>query len=262
MKAVLSWFDWSSTQTRITIIAILIAVVFIAVLTFLLPYDSQAAELLLDHHHGSVFPYPFTIQNATYIILAIALADLYGRWKVAQKEREFLKLKFLPEGRHSVLQISDLGPIRDKVEDLYDEENGFLPFLLDVTIIQLQASRSVDQAVAILTSTLDLMTHRVDLRYQMVRYMTWLIPTIGFIGTVIGIAAALAFINPENIDVGKVTSGLAVSFHTTLVALIVSVIVVYFQSVVQKQEEGALNAAGQYCLKNLINRIHVEPLEA
>lgn len=246
-----------SQYTRTMIVALAATVAIIAVLSFALPYSSTAAALLLDHQKYSIFPYPLTIQNATYLIFAAGLADLYVRWRVARRELKLLDLKLLPEDDASVLQLSDLGPIRGRVVSLYDADNGFLPYLIDISITQLQASRSVDQAVAILTSSLDLMVHRVDLRYQNVRYISWLIPTIGFIGTVVGIAVALEYINPKNPDVGLVTGAMAVAFYTKLVALIVSAIVVFAQHAVQKQEEGALNAAGQYCLKNLINRIYI-----
>lgn len=242
---------------RATLVAVGIALIAIAILSFALRFNSPAAALLLDYQQYSVFPYPLTIQNATYLIMSAGLADLYVRWRVARHEKAFLRSQFLPEDAASVLQIEDLGAIRRRITDLYDGEHGFLPYLMDITIIQLQTSRSVDQAVAILTSSLDLMTHRVDMRYQMVRYISWLIPTIGFIGTVIGIATALEFINPQKIDLGKVTGGLSVSFYTTLIALLVSVLLVFIQHAVQKEEEIALNEAGQYCLKNLINRIYI-----
>jgi biopolymer transport protein ExbB/TolQ len=238
-------------------LAMLIAVVLIAILSVVLPYDSVGAALVLDRHRGSIFPYPLTIQNITYLIFAAGLGDLYTRWRAARKEQAFIARGFLPEDDASVLQIADLGPIRRKVAGLYDGNNGFLPYLIDVTTTQLQSSHSVDQSVSIMQSSLDLLTHRVDLRYQSVRYIAWLIPTIGFIGTVVGIAVALEFIDPRKIDIGRVTSGLAVSFYTTLVALLVSAVLVFFQHAVQKMEESALNDAAQYCLKNLINRVYV-----
>lgn len=238
-------------------VAIGIAVVVIAILSVAIPYDSVAAALVLDRHRGSIFPYPLTIQNFTYLIFAAGLGDLYMRWRAARAERAFIKSGFLPEDDASVLQIADLGPIRRKVAKLYDGENGFLPYLIDLTTTQLQSSHSIDQSVSIMQSSLDLLTHRVDLRYQTVRYIAWLIPTIGFIGTVVGIAVALEFIDPKQMDIGKVTGGLAVSFYTTLVALLVSAVLVLFQHAVQKMEESALNDAAQYCLKNLINRIYV-----
>ncbi|MFT3731758.1 MAG: MotA/TolQ/ExbB proton channel family protein [Hyphomicrobium sp.] len=241
----------------VTGIALAITVGIIAVLSFVLPMNSTAAALLLDHTQYSVFPYPFTIQNATYVIMAAGIADLYVRWRTAKYETAFLKQHFLPEDDTSVLQLKDLGPVRAKVVSLYDGDNGFLPYLIDISITQLQASRSVDQAVAILTSSLDLLMHRLDLRYQNVRYISWLIPTIGFIGTVVGIAVALEVINPKNPDIGKVTGAMAVAFYTTLIALIVSAIIVFLQHAVQKKEESALNSAGQYVLKNLINRLYI-----
>lgn len=242
---------------QVTGIALAVAIGIIAVLSFVLPFNSSAAALLLDHTEHSVFPYPFTIQNATYFIMAAGIADLYVRWTTATYETAFLKQRFLPEDDTSVLQLKDLGPIRGKVVSLYDGDNGFLPYLIDISVTQLQASRSVDQAVAILTSSLDLLMHRLDLRYQNVRYISWLIPTIGFIGTVVGIAVALEVINPKNPDIGKVTGAMAVAFYTTLIALIVSAIIVFLQHAVQKKEESALNSAGQYVLKNLINRLYI-----
>ena len=59
------------------------------------------------------------------------------------------------------------------------------------SILQLFTSKSVDQTVTIFSSMLELMSHRLDLAYQTLRFLVWIIPTTGFIGTVIGIAIAL-----------------------------------------------------------------------
>ena len=40
---------------------------------------------------------------------------------------------------------------------------------------------------------MDLFLHEIDLRYSMIRYVVWVIPSLGFIGTVIGISLALAY---------------------------------------------------------------------
>jgi biopolymer transport protein ExbB/TolQ len=249
--------DGQLTSAGVYGTAMLMVAVVITILSIVLPYGSVASALVLDRHPGSIFPYPVTIQNMTYLIFAAGLADLYIRWRAAKSEQAFIARGFLPEDDAAVLQIDDLGPIRRKVAKLYDGENGFLPYLIDLTTTQLQASHSVDQAVSIMQSSIDLLTHRVDLRYQTVRYIAWLIPTIGFIGTIVGIAVALEFIEPRKIDIGRVTGGLAVSFYTTLVALLVSTVLVFVQHAVQKMEESALNDAARYCLKNLINRIYV-----
>lgn len=243
---------------RVRLTALLIAAAAILAATVMTTPDSPVAALLLDRQRYSVFPYPFTIQNLVYLALAWAMGDLYRRWRAARRERAFLRAALLPEDPNSMLELHELGPIRRRVADLHDAESGFLPALMDLTILQLQASRSVDQAINVLTNALSLMSDQVDLRYQMLRYMAWLIPTIGFLGTVIGLSLALHLIDPANMDLGKVVGGLSVSFYTTLVALIASAVLAFVQHAVQEQEELALNAAGQYCLKNLINRVYID----
>ncbi|MBP8284328.1 MAG: MotA/TolQ/ExbB proton channel family protein, partial [Chromatiaceae bacterium] len=152
----------------------------------------------------------------------------------------------------------DLPPLRARVAGLYDGERGFLPGLIDLCILQFLASRSVDQTVSVLNSSLELLMHRVDLRYTLLRYLTWVIPTVGFIGTVVGIALALAMINPSATvqPLGEIARALGVSFYTTLVALVDSAILVLLLQLVQAREELAVNAAGRYVLVNLINRLY------
>ncbi|MCB0360109.1 MAG: MotA/TolQ/ExbB proton channel family protein [Bdellovibrionales bacterium] len=235
---------------------------FIAFFTIVLPKDSGLAVLLLDYSHYSSFPYPFTIQNLMYIMFFLALGELFLRLHTANRELAFIKEGILPEDDHSVLRVKDLAAIRERITGRFDNENGFLPYLINLSILQFQASKSVDQAVSVLNSTLELMGHRVDLRYMLARYMVWVIPTLGFIGTVVGIAQALNLLDPDNMDLGQVTGNLAVAFNTTIIALILSAILVFLQQAVQKHEELAVNYSGAYCLKNLINRLYVEQAAA
>jgi hypothetical protein len=165
-------------RRRSVFIALGIAVAIIIVLSLTLEMDTHAAALLLDHQTFSIFPYPFTIQNATYLIFAAGLGDMWTRWRAAKRERAYLEQQLLPEDATTVLSIDDLGPVRRRVAKLYKADEGFLPYLLDLSIVQLQSSGSVDQAVSMLTSSLDLLSHRVDMRYQMARYIAWLIASI------------------------------------------------------------------------------------
>lgn len=79
-----------------------------------------------------------------------------------------------------------------------------------------------------MNSSLELIEHRVDLRYGLIRYLAWLIPTIGFIGTVIGLGGSLALV-PESGDLSIYTIAHALSpgFNCTLVALLESAIPVF-----------------------------------
>ena len=137
-------------------------------------------------------------------------------------------------------------------------------------MLQFQVSGSVDQVNAMFNSSMELYQHETELRYGLLRYLVWLIPTLGFIGTVVGIAFALrsagvmfAGVDP-NADLNELgprmmtslTGELGVAFYTTLLALLQSAVLMLAMHVVQGREEGALNRVGQYCLRNLVNRLY------
>jgi biopolymer transport protein ExbB/TolQ len=235
-------------------LSIAVGVVVIALLSFAL--SGRAAVLLLDL--GSKhFRYPFTIQNAMHVLFFIGLGELFVRWRVGEREMAFLKRGYLPEDMETVLQGSDLGPIRRKVSKEFDAENGFLPSLIDLSILQFQSSRSVDQTVAVMNNSLELIAHRVDLRYGLVRYIAWLVPTLGFIGTVYGLGSSLAEAGlAKDINVQELAKTLGVGFDCTMVALVESAVLVFIMHLTQEKEETSVNLAGNYCLRNLINRMY------
>lgn len=242
---------------RLAILVMVTGAALLAVLVLGLLVGSGRAGAFWFGRASPVFPYPFSIQVGLHVLFALGLAELYVRSRVARFERVFLSQGLLPEDEETVLQIRDLGALRRKVARSFDGDNGFLPSLIDLAILRLQTSKSVDQAVNVLNASLELFGQRLDLRYQLLRYLVWVVPTIGFIGTVVGIAGALAFVDPETMDLKAVTGSLSVAFDTTVIALMWSAVLVLLQHIVQKDEEMSLNLAGHYCLKNLINRIYI-----
>jgi biopolymer transport protein ExbB/TolQ len=164
----------------------------------------------------------------------------------------------LPEDAQTVLQAHDLSMLRHRVAGQFDGEHGFLPSLVDLCILQFQSGRSVDQTVAVMNSSLELIEHRVDMRYGLVRYIAWLVPTLGFIGTVIGLGASLAAVPADSsqINMSEIAHTLSVGFDCTMVALAESAVLVYLLHIVNEQEEKAVNLSGTYVLRNLINRLY------
>jgi len=105
----------------------------------------------------------------------------------------------------------------------------------------------------------------VDSSYSLLRVFVWSIPILGFIGTVLGIGASVSgFSNSvasaADLDVmknsiGSVTTGLGVAFDTTLLALVMSIIVMFPMSWLQKTEEDYLARSDDYCDEHLIYRL-------
>ena len=207
--------------------------------------------------------YPLTVQNVMWVVFALGIGELIVRARAALGERAQLRLGFLPEDETTVLQGPDLRQLYAAAREANRSDSAFqgrfLPRLIQRVVTQFQTNQSIDQANQILNSSLDLYLHEIDLRYTMVRYVVWAIPALGFIGTVIGIALALAYAGSVDLQdptlLAETTKRLAVAFNTTLLALAMSAVLVLIQHIVQAYEERSLNRAGQYCLDNLINRL-------
>jgi biopolymer transport protein ExbB/TolQ len=242
------------------------SVALIAVLTLVLKKDSLPAELLLDYVSAKqIFPFPFTIQAVLWVVFGVGVGDLVHRQLYAAREARALALALLPEDDRTMLVAQDMPGIIRKL----DAAAGDGPFLLTDMVRQsihyFQANRSADQAHSLLGTLVDLELHRIDLRYTLVRYFGWLIPTLGFIGTVVGIAGALMALRgggAAQAKMGSVVSSLATAFNTTILALVLSAILVVFLQFTQKREEETVNASSTYCVRNLVNRLYVPPTGA
>lgn len=235
------------------------ALVLIQLIDLLLP--AEIAVVLTDLGRDT---YPFTVQNVMWLVFALGVGELIVRGRDAAAERAELGRGYLPEDERTLLQGADLQDcyalVRAASQPGSTSAGRFLPRLIQRVLAQFQTTRSVEQANVLLNSSLDLFLHEIDLRYSMVRYVVWAIPTLGFIGTVIGISLALAFAGQVDLQdpslLAELTKRLAVAFNTTLLALMMSAILVFVQHIVQASEERSLNQAGQYCLDNLINRLY------
>jgi hypothetical protein len=237
------------------ILAVLAAIAFIALATLAL--SGRAAILILDYPTEK-FHYPFTFQNFMHILFFIGLGELFVRWRSGVHEESLLHRHYLPEDDETVLRARDLGPLRRAVANEFDGESGYLPSLINLSILQFQSSQSTDQTASVMNNHLELIAHRVDLRYGIVRFIAWMVPTMGFIGTVYSLGSSLseAGLSTGDLDIKQVAKTLGIGFDATMVALVQSAILVFIMQLVQEKEETAVNQAGDYTLRNLINRLY------
>ena len=251
--------------------SLLVGLVLVGALSWVFPAgdDSMAAELLVDRN-TRIFPYPFTIQNVMWLAFCVAAGELVVRHFTGRREGEQIRLGLLPEDDETILRKRDLTPVYQRAVESDPERRYLLQRLLTGALLQFRNSGSVDQVNSMINVSLELYQHEIELRYNMLRYVIWLIPTLGFVGTVLGIAFAMrtagvmfagasimeGSIGPEMME--QVTGDLGVAFYTTLLALLQSAVLMFAMHIMQGKEEGALNRIGQYCLGNLSNRLHEE----
>ncbi|URR36091.1 MotA/TolQ/ExbB proton channel family protein [Thermosynechococcus sp. HN-54] len=106
-----------------------------------------------------------------------------------------------------------------------------------------------------------------DASYTIPRVLVWAIPLLGFIGTVVGISQAVSGfssfletaqdVNQIKEGIGGVTTGLAVAFDTTLVALVLSVLVMIPMVIVERWENKLLLQIDTYINDQLLPRLPV-----
>jgi biopolymer transport protein ExbB/TolQ len=242
-----------SKRAKFGLAAVGICVLLLA-LTFLLPESSRFGVTFFDRR-SSV--YPFTVQNAMWVFFFLGLGELCSRIDDIKENSRGLKAGYLSDRPDVFYAREDIVEIRKKTHN----KNDLPARLINTLTIRYQISNwAVDETHQMLNSQLELIQFRQDAEYGLIRFITWLLPTLGFIGTVMGISDGLnkagvpgASETPDFIP--NLTKSLAFAFDTTLVALLMSAVLVYLIHLIQSQEAHSLERCGAYCLENFINKL-------
>jgi len=183
--------------------------------------------------------------------------------------------------RNNYLFTVDL--IEETIEETGDEileETGDKKIVPEAIIEKLDTALSADRNLAPLVQTLraalwryagtgnvqslsdavetrvEALALRQDAENSMIRYLIWAIPSIGFIGTVRGIGEALSLADKALAgDIAGMTNSLGVAFNSTLVALLISLFLMFIFHQLQRLQDGQLVDIQAYCDQYLIARI-------
>jgi biopolymer transport protein ExbB/TolQ len=169
-------------------------------------------------------------------------------------EHDYLHLpegmRVLPEdSREYLRQLETLPPA---------QREELLPRALHTALERFSATRSVNDASAAARNVCAMENERMDSELSMVRFVAWAIPSIGFVGTVRGIGESLQQAHKAiEGDVSGVTAGLGVSFNSTLIALSLSILVMFFLHQLQLLQERLVLDTENYVDDRLLRHLHV-----
>ncbi len=105
-------------------------------------------------------------------------------------------------------------------------------------------------------SSVEALAIRQEAENSMIRYLIWAIPSIGFIGTVRGIGEALSLADKALAgDIAGMTNSLGVAFNSTLVALLISIFLMFLFHQLQRLQDGQIVDIQAYCDQYLLARI-------
>jgi hypothetical protein len=90
----------------------------------------------------------------------------------------------------------------------------------------------------------------------LVRFITWAIPILGFLGTVLGITGAISGVTPEVLEhsLSTVTDGLALAFDATALALGLTMVTMFVNYLVDRAEQSTLEMVDRYAERQLAHR--------
>jgi biopolymer transport protein ExbB/TolQ len=128
-----------------------------------------------------------------------------------------------------------------------------------------QVRHSNPEVANMMMSQSEIDASTINSSFSLLKVFLWAIPILGFVGTVMGISDAVGGfsgsleaaqeISKLKESLNDVTSGLAVAFDTTLVALVMSLIISFPANAMQKAEEDLLGWVDAYCNENLLKRL-------
>jgi biopolymer transport protein ExbB/TolQ len=178
-------------------------------------------------------------QEAVIILMLWALAIL-GYKAVAQgHEMRALRAELLrlPEGMKILPE--DTREYARQLEALPEgSRNLLVPRALLAALARFGATRNLQDASTVAHGVCQSEAERLDSDLSMLRYIAWAIPAIGFIGTVRGIGDALSQAHKAVTgDISGVTEGLGVAFNSTLIALLLSILLMFLMQQLQQAQE-------------------------
>lgn len=186
---------------------------------------------------------------------------LWGCFLIGTLYQEILKTKYL----FSVDLLEDkdhegfdVDSIIERLDDQIPKDCLSSPLvrILRSSLWRYAVTKDVQNLSDALESNLEALAIRQDSENSMIRYLIWAIPSIGFIGTVRGIGQALSQADQALAgDIAGMTDSLGVAFNSTLVALLISIFLMFLFHQLQRLQDSQILDTQEYCEKYLFRRI-------
>jgi biopolymer transport protein ExbB/TolQ len=225
----------------------LLTIGFYSVIPYL-PFQRGLAERYFCSH---------PLEYATTALFFTGMAILGSKWLRIGTERSVLA--------SGLLDFEELSTISDAPERAarVDETIGKIPGHYRSThlsrrihnvcsfILGRKTSSGLEEHLKYLA---ELASERLHESFALIRTITWAVPILGFLGTVIGITIAIANVTPEQLDssLNEVTGGLAVAFDTTALALALSLVLVFAAFIVERSEQTVLVRVEEYGTEQIV----------
>ncbi len=256
----------SSQRSSREILLLLVSLGVVAGLSYGLYRWSGMSEPTLDPNHkwdreriGRLLIGPEQI--TCYCFFTWACLILVRRELEVRRQRTAFGLGLLPTEEGSRILPEDARPLLRKL-DLTTANRGplILANMVRMALGKYAISKSAPDVGEVMRTQSEVELGRMVSSMNIVQYLLWAIPAIGFIGTVRGLATSFSMAASDEKNVvqfmKEATRHLNFAFDCTLVALVLSVIAMYLLHMVQRNEESLIIDCQQYCQEHLLLRLY------
>jgi len=197
-----------------------------------------------------------------------AIAILCMKIRHIRRESRAFDLDLLPQDPYQLITIRDVQAILREINRMAPEQqNLFLVTRVARALRRVRASGNSAEIDGLLEYQGSIDSAAVESTYAAVKIFIWAIPVVGFIGTVLGISVAIGNfgdlvqragdVEQIKAGLGGVTGGLSVAFETTLLALVFSIIVMFYSTYIRKREDDLLTSVEDHCVEHLVNKLAI-----
>jgi biopolymer transport protein ExbB/TolQ len=197
------------------------------------------------------------VEQVEIVLFCCAISALAAKLWQSFGERRALRVEILPEWDGNTSPVSEapklfagIARVPQSLQKTWmvNRIAGVLDFLV--------ARGSAAELDDHLRDLADAEALALENSYALIRFITWAIPILGFLGTVLGITGAIAGVTPERLehDLSAVTDGLALAFNATALALALTMVTMFLTYLVDRREQGILETVDRYAARNLAHR--------
>ena len=191
---------------------------------------------------------------------ACLILMLWATYLVVEKILEITKTNFL----FDVDFCKDTAMTPAGITDLVGELEKLKPpvklsplvRVLRASLRRFLVSNDVHSASEVVESEVAALVAKNEAGNSMIRYLIWAVPSIGFIGTVRGIGEALAKADEALAgNISGMTSSLGVAFNSTLVALFISIFLMFLLHQLQRLQDDLAVSVNAYLQEKVLDRL-------
>ncbi len=199
-------------------------------------------------------------QEACFILMFWALAIMAYKSIVTIRNRSLLQKDLISLAEAERILPEDTRSLSRQIQALSPQQrSALLPRTLLAVLHRFAATRNIQDAAGAAHAYCTSEAERLESDLSMIRYIAWAIPSVGFIGTVRGIGQALGQAHKAiEGDIFGVTTSLGVAFNSTLIALLISIVLMFLLHQLQSLQEHYVMDTEAYCEEKLTRHLYTQ----